>query len=64
MKEQAQDRAHELAPIIEGIKEKGTTSVRGIADELNRMGVITARGGKWHPTSVARLFARLGISKE
>uniref|UniRef100_B8DJ03 Resolvase domain protein n=1 Tax=Nitratidesulfovibrio vulgaris (strain DSM 19637 / Miyazaki F) TaxID=883 RepID=B8DJ03_NITV9 len=64
VKEQAQDRAHELAPIIEAIKRKGATSVRGIADELNRMGVITARGGKWHPTSVARLLTRLGISTE
>lgn len=31
-------------------------SVRGIADLLNEQGVPSKRGGKWHPTTVARLL--------
>jgi hypothetical protein len=32
----------------------GITSVREIAAELNARGILTPRGGAWHPTSTAR----------
>ncbi len=35
------------------------TSIRGVAEALNKRGIETPRGGRWHPTSVARLLARL-----
>jgi hypothetical protein len=38
---------------------QGFTSVRGIAAQLNERGVLTARGGSWHPTSAARLLSGL-----
>jgi hypothetical protein len=35
------------------------TCVRPIAAQLNERGILTARGGEWHPTSAARLLSRL-----
>ena len=56
----AEAQAKALAPIIRELRAAGITSVRAIAAELNERKVVTARGGEWHPTSVARLLARLG----
>jgi DNA invertase Pin-like site-specific DNA recombinase len=55
----ANAQAQALAPIIKALRVEGVTSVRAIAAELNKRKVPTARGGEWHPTSVARLLARL-----
>lgn len=41
-------------------RAQGTTSIRAIPAELNARGILTPRGGAWHPTSVARLLSRLG----
>jgi DNA invertase Pin-like site-specific DNA recombinase len=51
--------AHAMRSTIAKMRRAGIRSVRGIAEELNRRGVETARGGQWHPTSVARLLERL-----
>ncbi|KAB1441370.1 recombinase family protein [Pseudodesulfovibrio senegalensis] len=59
IKRDAQDRAEDLRDVVEDIQNCGTTSVRGIAAELTARGIRTARGGKWHPTSVARLLKRI-----
>lgn len=59
IKEKAAQRAMGLQGIVEGIKRSGITSVRAIAEELNRQGVHSPRGGAWHPTAVARLLSRL-----
>jgi DNA invertase Pin-like site-specific DNA recombinase len=59
IKEKAAKRAMDLKSIIEGIKLKGVTSIRAIADELNRQDIGAPRGGEWHPTAVARLLSRL-----
>jgi hypothetical protein len=34
-------------------------SVRSVAAELSERGILTPRGGAWHPTSAARLLSRL-----
>jgi hypothetical protein len=39
----------------------GFVSQRALADELNRRGIATARGGNWHRTTVMRVLARLGL---
>ena len=39
------------------LKEAGRT-LQQIADTLNKSGVKTARGGKWHPTTVKNVLAR------
>jgi Recombinase len=54
--------ATDLQGIIEGLKRPGVTSVRAIAEELNRQGMSAPRGGQWHPTAVARLLSRLSQS--
>jgi hypothetical protein len=51
--------AYEIAPIIAELKASGIVLPRAIADELRKRRAPTARGGAWHPTTVARLLARL-----
>jgi len=57
----AVNRAHALThaenvlPVIEQIRAGGA-SLRQIADELNTRGVKTARGGKWHATTVRNIL--------
>ena len=56
----ADAHAATLAPLIRELRADGITTVRAVAAELNRRAVPTPRGGAWHPTSVARLLARVG----
>lgn len=58
----AQERAEDLSPIIADIRATGATSLPAIAKELNSRGIVTARGGMWHPSSVRNLLGRLGAS--
>jgi DNA invertase Pin-like site-specific DNA recombinase len=55
----ANAQAKALTPTILELRSSGVTSVRALAAELNRRKVPSARGGKWHATSVARLLARV-----
>ncbi len=59
LKAKAAERAEDLRPVVDDIQAAGTTSIRGLAMELNRRGILTPRGGQWHATSAARLLARL-----
>jgi hypothetical protein len=53
-------KAVNIAPIIAEIRAAGVTTLRGIADELNRRGVPTAAGPRqWHPAQVSRVLRRL-----
>jgi hypothetical protein len=36
---------------------QGINLVRPVTAELNERGILTARGGAWHPTSAARLLS-------
>ncbi len=47
-----------VRPIIDEIKRSGAVTLRAIADALNARGVQTARGGRWHAGSVARVLGR------
>jgi hypothetical protein len=60
-KRAAEPRALALVPTIRELKAKGFVSHRALADELNRRGIPTARGGKWHYTTVVRMLMRLGL---
>jgi len=62
VKRNADERAGKLADVIKEIQTKGITSLKGIADELNRMGVTTARGGAWYASSVKNLLTRIGVT--
>jgi DNA invertase Pin-like site-specific DNA recombinase len=54
----ADRHAQDVLPIIEAIRSQGVTSFNGIAAELNRRDILTARGGQWHATTVRNLLAR------
>jgi DNA invertase Pin-like site-specific DNA recombinase len=54
----ADNRASDLAPIIEELKAAGAVSLRQIADGLNTKGIKTARGGEWSAMQVQRVMSR------
>ena len=53
----ADERAAMVAPTIKALQTQGL-SLRGVATELNRMGVTTPRGKQWTPTAVKNALAR------
>jgi DNA invertase Pin-like site-specific DNA recombinase len=57
--EAADTAATALRATVEAIRADGFNTVAAITDELNRRAVPTARGGRWHTTSVQRLLTRL-----
>ncbi len=54
----ADQRAANVLPIIERIREQGTTTLAAIAEELNARNIATPRKGLWHAGSVARMLQR------
>lgn len=50
--------ARDRLEIIADLESGGITSLSAIAGELNRRGIKTARGGKWHPSTVKNLQNR------
>lgn len=55
----AKAHARSLKPVLRKLAKEGITSVRKVAHALNERNIPTARGGRWHPTSAARLLARI-----
>jgi DNA invertase Pin-like site-specific DNA recombinase len=54
----ADAQMNRVLPVIGAIRREGTTSLHGIAEELNRRGILTARGGGWYATTVKNLLDR------
>ena len=54
-------RAAQLRPVLQRLQDGGVSSLGGIAAALNAEGILTARGGRWHSSSVRNLIARLGL---
>ncbi len=54
---QAAKRAHDLMPIIEGLRAEGATSLRQIASALTAQGIPAPRGGAWQAVQVQRVLA-------
>jgi DNA invertase Pin-like site-specific DNA recombinase len=54
----ADNHAANVLPIIREIRKAGATTLREIADALNARGVSTARGGRWHASSVSNVLQR------
>ena len=50
--------AANVLPFIREIQMSGVSSYYGIAEALNARGVRTARGGRWHATTVRNLLVR------
>jgi DNA invertase Pin-like site-specific DNA recombinase len=68
-REQADNRARDLAPIVKELQASGAVTLRAIATGLDQRGIPAARGGTWSPTQVQRLleiiaspFANAGAS--
>lgn len=59
IKSNADSHAQKLTPTIKAIQIAGHTSLGAMAKELNTRGILTPRGGKWHPTSVKNLLSRI-----
>ncbi len=54
----ADEFASGAVPVIQAIRDTGAHSLASIALELNGRGIRSARGGKWHRSSVANLLDR------
>ncbi len=54
----ADQHAASVVPIIEEIRGAGITSLEGIAQALCARGIPTARGGRWHATTVRNVLRR------
>ncbi|HEX7857488.1 MAG TPA: recombinase family protein [Sphingobium sp.] len=59
IKAEADAFAADLAPTVAKLRAEGHASLPALARELNAGGFQTARGGRWHPSSVRNLLARL-----
>lgn len=57
-KETATVFAQSIAPIVLSLAARNM-SMRGIADELNAIGIASREGCTWHPASVSRVLSRL-----
>jgi len=56
----AEEFAEKLRPTIEGLNAQGIASASAIAEELNRKGFASAKGGSWSAATARRLLRRLG----
>ncbi|WP_097091405.1 recombinase family protein [Novosphingobium sp. Chol11] len=54
----AASRAQQLFPIIDEMRNQGITSSAALARALNEGGFVTARGGRWHASTVRNLLRR------
>ena len=55
---QADAFAANVLPIIRDIEAAGIATLKGIAEALNARGIRTARGGRWHATTVKNVMQR------
>jgi DNA invertase Pin-like site-specific DNA recombinase len=58
VKANADRRALDLAGTVAAIRANDATSLQKVADELNRHGITTARGGRWYACTVRDLEMR------
>lgn len=56
---QAKQRAEDLRMVIENARSQGLQSLRALASYLNRLGIETAQGSTWQPSTVSRVLAHL-----
>ena len=50
--------ARSLMPVVEAVRSTGAATLDAISSALNQRGIRTARGGRWHVSSVMNLLAR------
>jgi len=54
----ANDHARSLLPLLRSLRAEGAITIGAITRSLNERKVPTARGSRWHVSSVANLLAR------
>lgn len=59
VRQNADDHAAALAPVVEALRAEGHMTLRAMAEALNGRGMMTRRGGRWHVSNVRNLLARL-----
>jgi DNA invertase Pin-like site-specific DNA recombinase len=59
LKAAADRHASNLQPVVQDLRARGINSLPRIAQALNEMQMEAPRGGRWHPSSVRNLLARL-----
>jgi len=50
--------AANVLPIVASLRNSGIADLRGLACALNARGIRTARGGRWHVSSVKNVIDR------
>ena len=58
----AQARRAVVRPVVLRLREQGMT-LEAIAEALQEQGYRTARGGRWHKTTVLRLLLPLAVKE-
>ncbi len=61
VRNKADEFAESLRDTLNGLIQSGTSSARGIAQSLNQQGILTARDGQWHQSTVSNLLKRLSL---
>lgn len=56
---EALERARQFTPIIAELRASGFTQVRQIRDELNRRGVLSPGGARWHLLNTHKTLKRI-----
>ena len=59
LKDAADRHAANLRPVVDNLRQRGVMSLPSLAAALNELHMETPRGGRWHPSSVKNLLARL-----
>ena len=59
----ADEFASGLLPVTQAIRATGALTLASMAMELNRRGIRSARGGKWHRSSVRNLLGRTELRR-
>jgi len=58
LKAATDDFAFSIEPIVAEIRQAGHVSLSAVAAELNKRGIRTRRGGRWHASTVRNLVLR------
>jgi DNA invertase Pin-like site-specific DNA recombinase len=61
VRQNADEHAAALAPVIAVLRAEGHTTLRALAAALNAQSMMTRRGGRWHVSNVRSLLARLAV---
>lgn len=66
-KKRAEEFAEQMGEYLKKVRGEGHTTVRAIADRFNELGIKSARGYEWSPTTIHQMIQRrrkLGLEDE